>query len=557
MKKINKNDLKKLNNTKNTKNKIKQNIKKKNNVSKNKKTKRINNINTIKNTKNKVVDLKPKKDKNNHNKNKNSYKITKKIIISFVILILLILSLLLVYPRFKKDIEKRKLSNEVIDTIDLFDKEYDIEKIKKDFNTDITSGELNKLEKNIEDYLLKTITLKDKINKIENDRDLKYALLNNELLFDERITRLDNILNNIKSTQEEYNSLINNKVSSISSNKDIDKEYNKYISIINDKINVDILDSIINSIPQVKDILIYLRDNSAYYEINDNMITFKKRIFLEKYDSLVKDLNNEIVLTLESKLIEDKIGPVITANNISVYEGASLNVLDKIKCYDDVDDLVNCNVTGEYNTNKVGEYSLVISSTDKSGNTTSKQIKVIVNKKVVVPSINTSKPYYIEVIRNQNVVVVYGKDANGNYSKIVKVFICSVGRNNYTPLGTFKTSKGYTWGALFGGVYGQYSTRITGHILFHSVPYYTKDKGNLEWQEFNKLGTSASAGCVRMTVRDVKWIYDNISAGTTVKIYDGALPNGVVKPTIKKIPADSPNRGWDPTDPDLANPWNK
>ena len=60
-----------------------------------------------------------------------------------------------------------------------------------------------------------------------------------------------------------------------------------------------------------------------------------------------------------------------------------------------------------------------------------------------------------------------------------------------------------------------------------------------------------------MTVRDAKWIYDNIANGTTVKIYDGSLPSGVTKPSATKISSSSPNKGWDPTDPDPNNPWRK
>ena len=60
-----------------------------------------------------------------------------------------------------------------------------------------------------------------------------------------------------------------------------------------------------------------------------------------------------------------------------------------------------------------------------------------------------------------------------------------------------------------------------------------------------------------MTVQDVKWIFDNCPVGTTVKIYDGNLPAGVTKPTAQKIDGNSPNKGWDPTDPDSANPWKK
>ena len=60
-----------------------------------------------------------------------------------------------------------------------------------------------------------------------------------------------------------------------------------------------------------------------------------------------------------------------------------------------------------------------------------------------------------------------------------------------------------------------------------------------------------------MTVKDVKWIYDNCPVGTKVKIYDGNIPSGITKPAVPKIPADSPNKGWDPTDPDKNNPWKK
>ena len=41
-----------------------------------------------------------------------------------------------------------------------------------------------------------------------------------------------------------------------------------------------------------------------------------------------------------------------------------------------------------------------------------------------------------------------------------------------------------------------------------------------------------------------------------IKIYDGDLPSGVSKPSAQKIDPNDPKRGWDPTDPDPANPWN-
>lgn len=56
---------------------------------------------------------------------------------------------------------------------------------------------------------------------------------------------------------------------------------------------------------------------------------------------------------------------------------------------------------------------------------------------------------------------------------------------------------------------------------------------------------------------DVKWIYDNCPLGTPVIIYNDADdPGPMGKPgTIYTDPADTEKRGWDPTDPDPANPW--
>ena len=125
-------------------------------------------------------------------------------------------------------------------------------------------------------------------------------------------------------------------------------------------------------------------------------------------------------------------------------------------------------------------------------------------------------PYYITVNLTDNIVTVYEKDETGNYTVPIKAFYCSGGES--TPEGTFQTIEKYEWRALFGDVWGQYATRITGHYLFHSVPYLEKDKTTLEYDEYNKLGSTASAGCIRLCVKDVKWIYDNCPEGTTVVI---------------------------------------
>lgn len=161
-------------------------------------------------------------------------------------------------------------------------------------------------------------------------------------------------------------------------------------------------------------------------------------------------------------------------------------------------------------------------------------------------------PYYIKVNKQQNCVTVYEKDKNGKYTVPVKSMVCSVGEA--TPLGIFKTPIKYRWKLLMGDVWGQYSTRIVGGILFHSVWYYRMDASTLSATQYNKLGTTASHGCVRLTVADAKWIYDNCPIGTTVEIYNSKDPGPLGKPVSIKL---SSGTGWDPTDPSDANPFHK
>ncbi|MDO5388465.1 MAG: L,D-transpeptidase [Clostridia bacterium] len=161
--------------------------------------------------------------------------------------------------------------------------------------------------------------------------------------------------------------------------------------------------------------------------------------------------------------------------------------------------------------------------------------------------------YSITVNKSTNCVTIYKINSKGEYEP-VKAMICSVGANNGTPSGTFRTKEKYTWRALFGNVYGQYATRINGNILFHSVYYKTTSPDTLKWEEYNKLGTSASMGCVRLTAADAKWIYDNCPIGTEVKIIDnGSDP--FVRPKAIKLGVNAKYPNWDPTDPNENNPW--
>lgn len=169
---------------------------------------------------------------------------------------------------------------------------------------------------------------------------------------------------------------------------------------------------------------------------------------------------------------------------------------------------------------------------------------------------NSSIPYYIKVNYGAQVVTIYTQDENGEYTVPYKAMVCSTGVATPTS-GVYSIPARWEWLGLQGDVYGHYSTQIKGNILFHSVPYLTRgDKSSLEYWEYDKLGTYASAGCIRLTVADAKWIFYNCARGTKVEFYSSSNPGPLGKPSARKI-SSYPDylRNWDPTDPDSSNPW--
>ncbi|MDO5146550.1 MAG: L,D-transpeptidase family protein [Eubacteriales bacterium] len=157
--------------------------------------------------------------------------------------------------------------------------------------------------------------------------------------------------------------------------------------------------------------------------------------------------------------------------------------------------------------------------------------------------------YTIYVNRKTNLVNV----VDSRSGKLVRAMYCSTGKKYSTIRGTYSTVSKMRWHALYGGVYGQYCTRIHGPYLFHSVYYYKTRKNQMAVGEYNKLGSQASAGCVRLAVADAKWIYDNCGIGTKVVIGES---RELEEPSQEKLKIDTSRRtGWDPTDPDAANPY--
>ncbi len=174
-------------------------------------------------------------------------------------------------------------------------------------------------------------------------------------------------------------------------------------------------------------------------------------------------------------------------------------------------------------------------------------------KQNVSAILGEQKQYRLEVNIQKNVVIVYAKDENGEYCIPVKAMICSCGvpghstiTGNYSYLR--KTGK---WHTLYYGTYGKYCTRISGPYLFHSVVYSRNgDDYSLYADEFEKLGKAASHGCVRLQVKDAKWIY-NHSSKCSAYLYRDNKQLPLKKPIAADLVELENGKVCDPTDTDV------
>lgn len=133
--------------------------------------------------------------------------------------------------------------------------------------------------------------------------------------------------------------------------------------------------------------------------------------------------------------------------------------------------------------------------------------------------------------------------------------------SSYTPLGTYSIctngqSVKYTLKPMLEPdgqtLYARWASHIVGNVYFHAIAVGTQSHYALPSSTYNRLGSPASAGCIRMTVADAKWIYDYASTGTTVKIVKGSTS----KPgPLGKAPVIKTTGGinYDPTDPGVPD----
>lgn len=121
-----------------------------------------------------------------------------------------------------------------------------------------------------------------------------------------------------------------------------------------------------------------------------------------KYIGYITFRNKKIELFLE--VIDDENPTIEGVEDITIYVNEEVDLFENITTGDNSHDEISLNVNGKYDTSKVGEYLLSYVATDKSGNETVKDFKLIVKEKEV-PKVTTNKTPNNSTSVTENIVI--------------------------------------------------------------------------------------------------------------------------------------------------------
>jgi peptidoglycan hydrolase-like protein with peptidoglycan-binding domain len=136
----------------------------------------------------------------------------------------------------------------------------------------------------------------------------------------------------------------------------------------------------------------------------------------------------------------------------------------------------------------------------------------------------TPVPWFVEVDVNNQLVKVFSRDEKNEFTNLEKVFWCSTGTTSFpSEVGVHVLTGRKARSALFptwGNATARWWVRITPEIAFHSILF--SSSGAVSMKSVNRLGNRASHGCIRLSMADAKWMYDNIGKGVEVWIHEDA-----------------------------------
>lgn len=162
----------------------------------------------------------------------------------------------------------------------------------------------------------------------------------------------------------------------------------------------------------------YLRltNNEGIYFVSDLTTNFREEVYISNFISYIDgtliddykiDTSNvgikEVNVNFKNKygfivsknfniIVKDVTPPMVVVNNpYTIVKSSIKNLEEEIFCADDYDDLISCEIIGEYDLDRVGKYDLNIKAKDNSNNTTEKSFTLNVVDKI---SNSNTKPNY-------------------------------------------------------------------------------------------------------------------------------------------------------------------
>lgn len=175
------------------------------------------------------------------------------------------------------------------------------------------------------------------------------------------------------------------------------------------------------------------------------------------------------------------------------------------------------------------------------------KIKVIDDgKQPIVPPEGYDLPYVIYCCKNTHTIAIIAKDANGEWTRVLRKFPTGMGRKNVTDVGFFSISRKERW-HKWGSGYSPYANKLSIGIYLHGPIYKSKNHNTIRPEYYNCIGTDCSSGCIRTVCGCAGWVYYNCPVGTMVIV---AQNSRFSEPRPKKI---GKKATTDPTDPGVGN----
>ena len=171
------------------------------------------------------------------------------------------------------------------------------------------------------------------------------------------------------------------------------------------------------------------------------------------------------------------------------------------------------------------------------------KVKVIDNGNVPIWTPDDyNLPYLVYVCKKTHTIAILAKDANGEWTRVLRLFSTGLGRKNVTDVGYFSIVKKERW-HKWGSGYSPFASKLNIGIYLHGPIYKQKNQHTIRPSYYNCIGKDCSSGCIRTTCGAAAWVYYNCPLGTLVFV----APNGRFStPRPKKI---SKKATKDPSDP--------